>query len=102
MQAALRVAMANAHRAGLTGIHDCEDELAFAAFQELSKKGELGLRVLTHIPAKNLNDAIGLGLRTGFGSEHLRVGGVKIFADGALGSRTAAMLAARVWQYRTT
>jgi len=93
IRSALKVAMANAHRAGLTGIHDCEDELAFAAFQELLKKGELGLRVLMHIPAKNLDAAIGLGLRTGFGNEWLRVGGVKVFADGALGSRTAAMLA---------
>ena len=93
IQTALKAAMSNAHRAGVTGIHDCEDELAFAAFQELSRKGELGLRVLMHIPAKNLDDAIGLGLRTGFGGEKLRVGGVKMFADGALGSRTAAMLA---------
>jgi len=93
IQAALKVAVANAQRAGLTGIHDCEDERAFAAFQELSNKGELGLRVLMHIPVKNLDDAIGLGLRTGFGNEKLRVGGVKMFADGALGSRTAAMLA---------
>jgi predicted amidohydrolase YtcJ len=93
IQTALKTAMVNAHQAGLTGIHDCEDERAFAAFQELSNKNELGLRVLMHIPAKNLDDAIGLGLRTGFGNEQLRVGGVKMFADGALGSRTAAMLA---------
>ncbi|MGA9348558.1 MAG: amidohydrolase [Anaerolineae bacterium] len=93
IQAALKVAMATAHRAGLTGIHDCEGELAFVAFQELSKKGKLGLRVLMHVPVKNLDAAIGLGLRTVFGSEKLRVGSVKIFADGALGSRTAAMLA---------
>ena len=93
IQVALKEAMANAHRAGITGIHDCEDERAFAAFQELSKKGELALRVLMHIPAQNLDDAIGLRLRTGFGGEKLKVGSVKIFADGALGSRTASMLA---------
>jgi len=33
------------------------------------------------------------GLRTGFGSSHLRVGPIKLFADGALGPQTAAMLA---------
>jgi predicted amidohydrolase YtcJ len=93
IQAALKVAMANAQRAGLTGIHDCEGERAFAAFQELLNRGEFGLRVLMHIPVKNLDAAIGLGLRTGFGSDKLRVGGIKMFADGALGSRTAAMLA---------
>jgi predicted amidohydrolase YtcJ len=92
IESALKAAIANAQRAGLTGIHDCEGELAFAAFQELLGRGELGLRVLIHIPVRNLDDAIGLGLRTGFGGEKLRVGNVKIFADGALGSRTAAML----------
>jgi predicted amidohydrolase YtcJ len=92
VKSALKVAVANAQRAGLTGIHDCENALAVAACQELSNKGELGLRVLMHIPAGNLDAAIGLGIRTGFGSGELRVGGVKIFADGALGSRTAAML----------
>jgi predicted amidohydrolase YtcJ len=93
VRSALITATAHAHRAGLTGIHDCEDALSFAAFQELWKNGELGLRTLLHIPAANLEHAIALGLRTGFGNGHLRVGGVKIFADGALGSRTAAMLA---------
>jgi predicted amidohydrolase YtcJ len=92
IESALKVAVANAQRAGLTGIHDCEGERAFAAFQELSKGGKLGLRVLMHVPVDNLDHAIGLGLRTGFGGERLRVGGVKMFADGALGSRTAAML----------
>jgi predicted amidohydrolase YtcJ len=33
------------------------------------------------------------GLRSGFGSPWLRIGGVKMFADGALGPRTAAMVA---------
>jgi hypothetical protein len=42
---------------------------------------------------KNLDGAIEAGLRTGFGSSRLRLGPVKIFADGSLGSETAAMLA---------
>jgi len=33
-----------------------------------------------------------LGLRAGFGDDMLRLGGIKIFADGTLGSQTAAML----------
>jgi predicted amidohydrolase YtcJ len=35
---------------------------------------------------------VAIGLRTGFGSCYLRIGSVKMFADGALGPRTAAML----------
>src|SRR5262249_36372438 len=34
---------------------------------------------------------VDLGLRTGFGDDHLRIGAMKIFADGSLVGRTAAM-----------
>ena len=89
---ACRQALVKAHRHGLTGIHDCEDERAFAAFQELYRRKELTMRVLMHIPARNLDAVIALGLRDGFGDEWLRICGVKILTDGALGSRSAWML----------
>jgi predicted amidohydrolase YtcJ len=41
----------------------------------------------------HLDDAIRAGLRSGLGSDRLRIGPVKIFSDGSLGSETAAMLA---------
>jgi predicted amidohydrolase YtcJ len=44
------------------------------------------------IPEENLDAAIQAGLRSGFGDERLRIGGVKLFADGALGAHTAYML----------
>jgi predicted amidohydrolase YtcJ len=44
------------------------------------------------IPEDNLDAAIQAGLQSGFGDERLRIGGVKVFADGALGARTAHML----------
>jgi predicted amidohydrolase YtcJ len=48
--------------------------------------------VVKSIPLEDLDHAIALGLRTGFGNDTLRIGSVKLFADGALGPRTAAML----------
>ena len=90
--AACQEGLARAHRAGLTGIHDCEDDLAMAAFQELRRSGALTMRVLVHIPAGGLDAAISLGVRDGLGDEWLRICGVKVFADGALGSRSAWML----------
>jgi predicted amidohydrolase YtcJ len=39
-----------------------------------------------------VDGAIQAGLQSGLGDDRLRVGGVKVFADGALGSRTAEML----------
>jgi predicted amidohydrolase YtcJ len=43
------------------------------------------------IPHASLDAALSLGLRTGLGDEWLRVGHLKIFTDGALGSQTAAL-----------
>jgi predicted amidohydrolase YtcJ len=61
--------------------------------QSLHLKGELSLRIAKNIPVKYIDEAVGLGLRTGFGDDNSWIGGVKMFADGALGPRTAAMLA---------
>jgi hypothetical protein len=58
----------------------------------LREQGELGLRIVKNVPVYRLEHAIGVGLRSGFGDEWLRIGSIKIFADGALGPRTAAML----------
>ena len=88
----MRTAQEAAHRAGVTCIHDFDSEIAFRAFQMLEDRGELTLRVVKGIPHALLGEAIALGLRTGFGGERLSVGPVKIFADGALGSRTAWLL----------
>ena len=82
-----------AHRVGLTGIHNCEGAAALAVFQDLARRGELSLRVLSHIPENVLEAAIEVGLRDGFGNEWVRTAGVKAFSDGALGSRSAWMLA---------
>jgi len=90
--AAIRAAIPHAHRAGLVGVHTMEGAGAFRAFQQLQAAGELNLRVLMQIPEDNLDAAIQTGLRSGFGNARLRIGGVKIFSDGALGARTAHML----------
>ncbi len=89
----MRRAQTEAHRRGLTGIHDFDRTLAFEAFQELRAAGELALRVVKGIPHEMLGQAVALGLRTGFGDDMVRLGAVKMFADGALGPQTAWMLA---------
>lgn len=74
---------------GLTSIHDIDGEDARAAYQEMHAAGELGIRVHKAIPASDLSLAIELGWHTGAGDDWLSTGPVKLFADGALGSRTA-------------
>lgn len=89
--------MAEAQRkawaAGLTGIHDFDDPGCLIALQLLRERGELGLRVVKNINDPYIEHAHALGIRWGFGDEWLRIGGLKIFADGALGPRTAHMIA---------
>lgn len=89
---AIRAAQVKLWRFGLTGVHDFDRRRCFIALQHLRDRGELHLRVLKSLPLEDLSHAIMLGLRTGFGDDMLRIGGIKAFADGALGPRTAAML----------
>ncbi|MEZ4768796.1 MAG: amidohydrolase [Caldilineales bacterium] len=98
VDAAMRDAIAAAHRLGLTGIHDfrstgiSEGQTAWATWQRLWSRDQLNLRVWSHIAGDALDAAVDLGLRTGFGDDRLRMGGIKLFADGSLGARTAWML----------
>ena len=77
---------------GLTSLHDFDGSDCFSALQILHQENKLNLRVVKSIPHENLSNAIALGLRSGFGDKTLRIGNVKLFADGALSQRTAAML----------
>lgn len=89
---ALREAQTEAHRLGVTGIHEVETMQTLAAFQRLESAGQLRLRVLFHPPVAALPQLIIRGVQSGQGSEWLTIGGVKMFLDGSLGSRTAWML----------
>lgn len=90
--AAMREAQAYCWSVGLTGLHDFDRRSSFLALQQLHQGGELGLRVVKNMPVDYLEQVLGVGLSSGFGDAWLRLGSIKIFADGALGPRTAAML----------
>jgi len=77
---------------GITGIHDFDRRACFDTLQRLHQRSQLHLRVVKNLPMEDLSYAVGLGLRFGFGDDFLRIGGIKAFADGALGPHTAAML----------
>ena len=92
LDAVLREAQSEAHRVGITGVHDVESMSILEAFRRLESSDELRLRVLFQPPVSALTHLIRQGLRSGQGSEWLSLGGVKMFLDGSLGSRTAWML----------
>ena len=89
---------------GVVAVHDpgslaTRDGLGgpLEAYRDLAAAGELGLRVHASIRAEQLEAAGEAGLRSGrpLGPDplgRLRLGWLKTFADGSLGSRTAALL----------
>jgi len=78
--------------AGLTMVHCMiSSELQLRVLLKLKREGRLPLRFYIFIPAGLLKTAIQLGLGSGLGDEWLRLGGVKIIADGSLGARTAGL-----------
>lgn len=96
---ALRSGIAELHRLGITGLHDqrmmsgSRGAKAWRAYQTLERQGVLNLRVTSNIHYSQLPEAIALGLKSGFGSDRLRFGFVKMFSDGSMGAHTAWMLA---------
>lgn len=89
---AIQAAQPRLWQMGITGCHDFDRALCFSTLQEMQQAGELHLRVLKSLPVEDLPAALSIGLRAGFGNDTLRIGNIKIFADGALGPQTAAML----------
>ncbi len=78
---------------GITGVHDVDGSPAFAAEQELRRQGRQRVRIVKYIRLEALDAAVDVGLRSGYGDDMLHFGGLKLFADGALGARTAALFA---------
>ncbi|NTW03336.1 MAG: amidohydrolase family protein, partial [Oscillochloris sp.] len=97
-QAALSIALREALSYGITSIHipastqphDARETLA--DLQSLRGRNELTVRCLAHLSIGDLEAAITLGVQSGLGDSWLRIGGLKFFADGSLGSESAEML----------
>jgi predicted amidohydrolase YtcJ len=95
----LKMALADFARWGFTTVHDMScTGLNMTAYQELLAEGELNVKLRPWYWAlkqmdwdPSLEHLIALGMRSGFGSEMIRVQGVKLMLDGSVGGRTAAM-----------
>jgi predicted amidohydrolase YtcJ len=89
MRRGLRIAAAR----GVTAVHDKDGWVgALGLWQRLEAEGALSLRVWQSVPADRLAELRALPVRSGFGSRMLRLGYLKVFMDGTLGSQTAWML----------
>jgi predicted amidohydrolase YtcJ len=88
----VRAAVRALHAEGITAVHDFEGAEEHRLLRTLARGGGPWLRVLMHMHHSGLDHALALGLASGTGDERFAIGALKLFADGTLGSQTAAML----------
>jgi predicted amidohydrolase YtcJ len=75
---------------GVTSVQDMTlDYGDLAVYSQLLREGNLTVRFYGAPPIEKISDQAKLGIGHAFGSASLRIGAVKMFADGSLGSRTA-------------
>jgi predicted amidohydrolase YtcJ len=90
---AMRAGIKLAASRGVTAVHDKDGWIGALRFwQRLEAEGSLSLRVWQSLPAEKADELRDADIRSGFGSPLLRLGYLKAFMDGTLGSQTARML----------
>src|SRR5579859_2000355 len=87
--AAARAATEHAAKLGVTSIQDMSGNADVGVYQALLDRGELKTRIYSMWPLPKWEHLAGQGIRAHFGNDLLRVGGLKGFSDGSLGSSTA-------------
>jgi predicted amidohydrolase YtcJ len=87
---AVRRALSHAAALGVTSVqHMVADYADIAVYGELLESGELTTRIYAAPLITQVDDQVKIGVRHAFGGPYLRIGALKAFADGSLGSRTA-------------
>ena len=92
-RAAVRAAVDTLLSEGITGVHDAGINITMAEiYMSMADDGELGMRINAMTGgAGDVLDAIGTPIRA-YGNDRLEIASVKLYTDGALGSRGAAMI----------
>ncbi len=87
---AVRRALEYAASLGVTSVQHMNPDYAdIAVYAELLQNDELTTRIYAAPLIDQVDDQVKIGIRHAFGGPYLRIGAVKAFADGSLGSRTA-------------
>ncbi len=90
---AIRAAMRHAQEMGVTSVQDNSSREDLEIYQELARKGELGVRINAWRDADGWADFQRIGITAPFGDPFLRLGTVKLFVDGSMGAGTALFFA---------
>jgi predicted amidohydrolase YtcJ len=87
---AVKRALAHAASVGVTSVQDMNPEYAdIGIYSELLQNGQLTTRIYAAPLITQVEDQTKIGIRHAFGGPFLRIGALKAYADGSLGSATA-------------
>ena len=86
---AARLALIEAKKFGVTSIQDMSFPEDLRAYQQLKANNELTARFYCRLPISEWQHLESIGVHVPFGDEWIRIGSLKAFADGSLGSSTA-------------
>jgi predicted amidohydrolase YtcJ len=89
MVEAAQLALAEARRLGVTSIQDVSSDADVRVYRKLLNSDELTARMYCRLPVALADKYIKNGMKAHTGDEWIRVGALKAFADGSLGSSTA-------------
>jgi predicted amidohydrolase YtcJ len=82
-------ALDEARKNGITSVQDITYKNNLITYQQIEKEGKLTCRIYTRLPAADYKNLVDAGIQYDFGSEKLKLGSIKAFSDGSLGSSTA-------------
>ena len=94
---AVKAALNVAREVGVTSLEDMDGSdaatrsLLLRVYQDMAQRNELTLRIQHYTPLADWRSLAERGVRAGYGSDWLRIGSLKGFVDGSLGSSTAKM-----------
>ena len=86
---ALLAALEEAKKFGVTSVQDITYNDALTAFQKAKDEGKLTCRIYTRWPISDYKSLIKKNIKICYGDDYIRMGSLKAFADGSLGSSTA-------------
>lgn len=82
-------ALNEAKRLGLTSVQDITYDDALEVYNKLKNEGKLTCRIYTRMPISEYSKLVEKNITVGYGDNLIKMGSLKAFADGSLGSSTA-------------
>ncbi len=91
LEKAIALGTKEAMKKGITSVQEITNPRRFRFLQAAEKKNRLTIRFAVYLGLTHFHDVLQSGMSSGLGNDFLKFAGIKIYLDGSIGARTAAM-----------